>query len=665
MKGFDPEAVRVFKELASIPSYSSASVLSFDGETNTFCIQVTSTIRDIQRQGKRKNQTIFSGTLSTNGSVSNITRSFPVELENVALQATSPTGTLIVVCRNVTEKDGKKRRFVEVYDRCSMKHEIEVTDSHGDFYNDELFSALSFSPDESILAYVAERKPINGDCVEKYVYEPDFGEGYTKKGLPVIVTVSLTDHKIKVLELQVPAGQPVFSDNDSLICLRVPTAPIRYGVRFCTNRIMMLMKVSLLHPANETEIIATPSGWNARYPRITPDRKNLVYISNVVGGAHNSTCRIMIHDITDGRIGEGRVLVDIESSNNGAPLYLDKLVDECFVVLVRVNLQTGECTRITAAALNSSWQLLTASKGLIVASASSTESPNKLRICRDTDVGVGPVWSIIAQPSLQKGQLDILDSIKSWTVTLRDNLEYIYVRPDNVSRGTLIYPHGGPHAAFTTEYSLYTACLAALGYSLALVNYTGSIGYGESSIQALLGNIGILDVEDVHAVTMSLREKDPHARFALFGGSHGGFLSAHLLGRHPDIYQCGVLRNPVMNVGAMYANSDIPDWTMAESGIPFSFATPPVLSATDYSHMFDKSPVAVADKVRAPVLLLLGEGDRRVPPSEGLRWAQYLKGQGKDVSVYMFPETGHSLDTVEAETFGFYASATFFLCHFA
>ncbi|TPX46028.1 hypothetical protein SeLEV6574_g03484 [Synchytrium endobioticum] len=283
----------------------------------------------------------------------------------------------------------------------------------------------------------------------KYVYEPDFGEGYTKNGLPVIVTVSLTDHKTKVLELQVPAGQPVFSDNDSLICLRVPTAPIRYGVRCCTSRMMKLMKVSLLHPENETEITAIPSGWNARYPRITPDRKNLVYISNVIGGAHNSMCRIMIQDITDGRIGEGRVLVDIETSNTGAPLYLDK--------------------------------------------------------------------------------------------------------------DTLIYPHGGPHAAFTTDYSLYTACPAALEYSVALVNYTGSIRYGESSIQALLGNIGILDVEDVHAVSMSLHEKDPHARFALFGGSHGGFLSAHLLGRHPDIYQCGVLRNPVMNVGAMYANSDIPD----------------------------------------------------------------------------------------------------------
>ncbi|TPX41048.1 hypothetical protein SeMB42_g05763 [Synchytrium endobioticum] len=295
-----------------------------------------------------------TGTLSTNGNMSNITRSFPVEPQNVALQATSPSGTLIV----------------------------------------------------------------------KYVYEPDFGEGYTKNGLPVIVTVSLTDHKTKVLELQVPAGQPVFSDNDSLICLRVPTAPIRYGVRCCTSRMMKLMKVSLLHPENETEITAIPSGWNARYPRITPDRKNLVYISNVIGGAHNSMCRIMIQDITDGRIGEGRVLVDIETSNTGAPLYLDKLVDECFV----------------------NWGMYA-----------------DYKVC------------LIFMTMLSR------------------------------------------HADISTRWA--TRCV----YHRLQSVHRLSCGLGVFSC------LGILDVEDVHAVSMSLHEKDPHAR------------------------------NPVMNVGAMYANSDIPD----------------------------------------------------------------------------------------------------------
>ena len=44
------------------------------------------------------------------------------------------------------------------------------------------------------------------------------------------------------------------------------------------------------------------------------------------------------------------------------------------------------------------------------------------------------------------------------------------------------------------------------------------------------------------------------------GGSHGGFLTGHLLGQHPNRFKAGVLRNPVMDLALMSQISDIPDW---------------------------------------------------------------------------------------------------------
>ena len=60
-----------------------------------------------------------------------------------------------------------------------------------------------------------------------------------------------------------------------------------------------------------------------------------------------------------------------------------------------------------------------------------------------------------------------------------------------------------------------------------------------------------------------------------------------------------------------------------------------------------------------PAFLMLGQGDRRVPPSQGLRWAEHLKGIGHKVDILMFPGVGHALDSFEAERYGFEAAAAF------
>ena len=79
--------------------------------------------------------------------------------------------------------------------------------------------------------------------------------------------------------------------------------------------------------------------------------------------------------------------------------------------------------------------------------------------------------------------------------------------------------------------------------------------------------------------------------------------------------------------------------------------------------MYKASPVAwIKDKV-SPALLMLGAGDRRVPPSQGKRWAECLKGAGHVVKILQFPGTGHALDSFDAERVSFEASLAFFKEH--
>jgi dipeptidyl aminopeptidase/acylaminoacyl peptidase len=108
------------------------------------------------------------------------------------------------------------------------------------------------------------------------------------------------------------------------------------------------------------------------------------------------------------------------------------------------------------------------------------------------------------------------------------------------------------------------------------------------------------------------------------------------------------MRNPVIATGELASVSDIPDWAHLEFNEPFGPKRTSLSNGT-----FDKlqaaSPIAYIEQVKTPVLLLLGEVDRRVPPSQGRNYYHELKGRGRMVEMLIFPGNGHPLDSVEAE----------------
>ena len=235
----------------------------------------------------------------------------------------------------------------------------------------------------------------------------------------------------------------------------------------------------------------------------------------------------------------------------------------------------------------------------------------------------------------------------------------------------------------------------ALSDTLSLPNYTGTPGYGQDNIYKLLGQCGSLDIEDVHASTLHLvngLSLTRHGKGEIFvmGGSHGGFIAAHLISRYPDIYSAAVLRNPVISCGDI-AGTDIPDWYFAEFGFQNDFpvhssptfdlssiskssVTPnfdatPDLTPIIYDKLYEASPSTALLKYLKdrsqrpepfarlpPVLLLIGAADQRVAPTQGSAFYHLLKGAGEEVEMLIFEGEGHPLEGVEAAKVGWEAS---------
>jgi len=135
------------------------------------------------------------------------------------------------------------------------------------------------------------------------------------------------------------------------------------------------------------------------------------------------------------------------------------------------------------------------------------------------------------------------------------------------------------------------------------------------------------DVRDcLTAIDHVINEKLIDAsKVAVVGISHGGFLTTHLIGQAPDRFVAGAARNPVCNLALMIGTTDIPDWCyMVACGTEAKQYASESPSPDHLRLFYEKSLIAHISKVKAPLLMLLGGADLRVPVSNGLQVQELL-----------------------------------------
>ncbi|KAF8838080.1 alpha/beta-hydrolase [Paxillus ammoniavirescens] len=471
------------------------------------------------------------------------------------------------------------------------------------------------------------------------------------------------------------------------------------GIKGCYNRPTSIWELALPGDSStagltilcNTVKIDIP-GRSSRSPQVLFDKDRtpmtLFWLSNVTGGAHASTVSLHSRDLK-GRSGD-KVVVDVvydpgaqdfpglyTEYNLGSSPFLQHDGGTYIVVqslwrsrptLILIDVEDGtvvDGTPVLEGQPLYSWNFLaTDGFGSVVCSRSTPTSPPEVVLLTAIRGKFAKTPRVVDKPVLSPKVKEALGGLSATIIPIPDRypVETIVIRSKGPVERTPVcvtIPHGGPHASSVTSFTPSVVAYALEGFTVSLPNYTGSMGFGEKYIQKLLGKCGELDVGDCIASVERLVELgiSELGRQVVQGGSHGGFLAAHLIGQCPNVFSAAVMRNPVISAGEL-CGSDITDWPYREFGLPFEPGTH--VTPDSFTKLYAASPIAYIEHVATPVLLLVGEDDLRVPPTQGKGYYHALKGRERVVEMLTFPKETHPIDGVEAARVSFEAGRDWF-----
>ena len=199
----------------------------------------------------------------------------------------------------------------------------------------------------------------------------------------------------------------------------------------------------------------------------------------------------------------------------------------------------------------------------------------------------------------------------------------------------IVLPHGGPTGQRVDSFDRTVAALASRGYVCIAPNVRGSTGYGIEFQRANYKDLGGGDLQDEVFAARFLIDTgyvDPK-RIGITGGSYGGFMTLMAIGKTPDLWAAAVEQYGIINWFTMLQHED-PRLQAYQK----SLIGDPVADRKVYE---DDSPITFIRQAKAPLLVLHGDNDIRVPKEEAMQVVDILEKAGTVVAAHYYPNEGH------------------------
>ena len=214
---------------------------------------------------------------------------------------------------------------------------------------------------------------------------------------------------------------------------------------------------------------------------------------------------------------------------------------------------------------------------------------------------------------------------------------YPPARPASSPAPVIVMVHGGPEAQYRPTFNPLVQYFVASGYAVAAPNVRGSTGYGKryhhlDDVEKRLD--AVADLAALHDWLAADGRFDA-GRAVLWGGSYGGYMVLAGLALQPERWAAGVDVVGISSLVTFLENTSA--WRRASREREYGWL------ARDRDFLVEASPITHVEHVRAPLFVIHGANDPRVPLSEAEQVHAVLAAKGVETELLVYPDEGHGL----------------------
>ncbi|TQV78742.1 S9 family peptidase [Exilibacterium tricleocarpae] len=380
--------------------------------------------------------------------------------------------------------------------------------------------------------------------------------------------------------------------------------------------------------------------------RISPDNKHILFISNTnADGEYYYDANLFVVTIASGRV---RLLAP-EQTFEVEAAHWSRTGDSIYILanmgvrseLWEIGLDRGRPRQLTDAVHTlKSWRYNAAADRHVFV-RTTPSNPGDIGLLPGAGGELQPVTRVHSELSRTYRLPE--QRLVRWQAADGTPLEGLLSLPLDYKKGTryptVIHTHGGPRSSDQYgqfRWRTHIPVLAGMGYAYFTINYRGGTGQGDAFMRDMVGgyfNNAHLDVMSGvdHLIEEGIADPD---RLLKAGWSAGGHMTNKII-TFTDRFKAASSGAGAVDWVSMYGESDTrygrTDWF---GGTPWQQNAP--------LDIYRKhSPLKDMWKVKTPTLILVGEKDIRVPPTQSMLLYRALRDLGVETKLYIAPRERH------------------------